>query len=119
MYKSDKYILALGTIEDTSIIRYSILTTVKKGGRTDLYGLRLGISAMDTGPYAHRVYGRRLLNNGDHDRLTNTTGALAKADDARMGKLRQLIDDFDEVLDLLKKDSPPGGLGLALPLEAV
>jgi hypothetical protein len=116
IYRADDHVLALGRIAGKSTIRYSILREIENGERTDMYGLRLGISSLDNGPYAYRIYARHLSENVPEAEINNLISRKTDPESTR-SMLRAVVIDIDDILESLKVEaSSEGGMGLPLSL---
>lgn len=72
MYEADDgAIHALGCIEGTGLFRTTVLKPFASSDSAapDLYGLRLSVSDLDDGPFASRLYCKRLLGRKSEDDL--------------------------------------------------
>ncbi len=107
IYQFDDHVYAVGQIDGTGAIRCSILNP-RNDGSGDMFGLRLGISDLDSGPFAYRLY-CRYLGRGD-DATTTSLIKTMNLNETTLAYLNRHIPIIEDIIELLRAppDSPYG-----------
>ncbi|WHU01952.1 MULTISPECIES: hypothetical protein [unclassified Sphingomonas] len=105
VFAVDDVVQAVGRPDNSGRLRTSILRSRRHEASWDLMGLRLGTSDYDGGPYAYRIYCRRIAG-GEHagKELPDWARLFGARKFEAIEDIEQRIQDIGEILKLLKEE---------------
>jgi hypothetical protein len=121
IYSIGGAIQAVGRPTSRTPFRTSILRS--RGGedpsnQADMIGLRLGVSNYDGGPFAYRIYCRRIAGSDQvGSALPDWADLFGGRHYEEAAKLEPKIGDIQEILRLLRQHDPQTPWGVRIPID--
>jgi hypothetical protein len=112
IYCFESHVYAIGCINSTGAIRCTILQPTLDGSG-DMQGLRLGVSHLEKGPFAHRLYCRFLGKHEPKDGVEPFIKAWKSIDEARKS-VNHLVPDIADIVAGLR-DPYGSPYGMLIP----